>query len=109
MRDARGKDPVIGEVIKYVSSGHWPKVGKQETNSKLVALARVRKRLYLDDDDGLLYQKTAIRSQLVLLEKVHSLVFKELHEKMGHLGVDRVLHFIRDQCYWPHMQRDTKH
>uniref|UniRef100_A0A8C7X5J0 Gypsy retrotransposon integrase-like protein 1 n=1 Tax=Oryzias sinensis TaxID=183150 RepID=A0A8C7X5J0_9TELE len=28
---------------------------------------------------------------------------------MGHLGVERVLHLIRERFYWPHMQEDVEH
>jgi len=42
-------------------------------------------------------------------KQVRSLVLKELHENMGHLGVDRTLHRARGGFYWPHMQRDIEH
>ena len=48
-------------------------------------------------------------SQIVLLKKFHLLVYRELHENMGHLGVDRTLHLARQRFYWPHMQRDIEH
>uniref|UniRef100_A0A3P9MPA9 Gypsy retrotransposon integrase-like protein 1 n=1 Tax=Oryzias latipes TaxID=8090 RepID=A0A3P9MPA9_ORYLA len=69
---------------------------------------RQKQRLYLDDD-GLLCRKTASRSQLILPTRFQQLVYKELHEEMGHLGVERVLHLIRERFYWPHMQEDVEH
>uniref|UniRef100_A0AAY4BQW0 Gypsy retrotransposon integrase-like protein 1 n=1 Tax=Denticeps clupeoides TaxID=299321 RepID=A0AAY4BQW0_9TELE len=106
--EAQRNDPVLSEAIGYVTRGNWPKIRKQKTQSKITALIREKKRLLLEDD-GLLYRKTATRSQLVLPERFHRLVFKELHEEMGHLGVERVLHLVRSRFYWPHMQRDTEH
>ena len=47
-------------------------------------------------------------SQIVLPKKFHRLVYKELHEEMGHLGADRVLNLARERFYWPHMQRDIE-
>lgn len=47
--------------------------------------------------------------KILLPKKFHNLVYKELHEEMGHLGVERVLTLIRDCFYWPHMQRDMEH
>lgn len=36
------------------------------------------------------------------------MVLKELHDKMGHLGSDRVLHLARERFYWPRMQSDVE-
>lgn len=72
-------------------------------------MVREKQKLHIDDHDGLLYRKTASRSQLLLPKKFHELVYKELHEDMGHLGVERVLTLVRDCSYWPHMQRDREH
>ncbi|KAL1276335.1 hypothetical protein QQF64_035958 [Cirrhinus molitorella] len=69
---------------------------------------REKARLYLDEH-GLLFRKTATRHQLVLPKKYHKLVYKELHEDMGHLGAEKVLTLIRDRFYWAHMQREVDH
>ena len=45
----------------------------------------------------------------MLPKKFQTLVFKELHEEMGHLGVERTLTLIRERFYWPHMQRGVDH
>ena len=42
-------------------------------------------------------------------QRYHHLVFKELHEEMGHLGAEQVLHFARQQFYWPFMQANIEH
>ncbi len=95
-------------MFKYVTSKQWPKCGKCPRNNKIAALVRERHKLHLGDD-GLLYRETASRSQLLLPQKYHQLVYKELHEEMGHLGVERVVNLIRDRFYWPHMQKDAEH
>ncbi|XP_070556581.1 protein NYNRIN-like [Ptychodera flava] len=66
------------------------------------------------DKDGILHRKTATRLQLILPQQYRPLVYKELHEDMGHLGVERVVTLARDRFYWPQMQKDieqyiTKH
>ncbi|KAK7879352.1 hypothetical protein WMY93_033866 [Mugilogobius chulae] len=81
---------------------------KTTQNKDIAALAREKQKLHINED-GLLCRKTANRMQLVLPKKYHRLVYKELHEEMGHLGVERVLALIRDRFYWPHMQRDVEH
>ena len=49
------------------------------------------------------------RTQVIVPKKFHLLVLKELHEKMGHLGVDCTLHLSRERFYWPHLQRNIEH
>ena len=49
------------------------------------------------------------RTQIVVPKKSHPLALKELHEKMGHLGVDRTLHLARELFYGLHPQRDIEH
>ena len=61
------------------------------------------------DTDGILRRHKGPRTQIILPKKFHPLVLKELHEKMGHLGVDRTLHLARERFCWPHLQRDIEH
>lgn len=106
LRVAQEEDPVIRQVRQYVARDQWPKVRK--VHSEIAAFAREKSRLILDND-GVLLRKTATRSQLIIPKKFHPLLYRELHEEMGHLGVERTLHIIRDRFYWPHMQRDVEH
>ncbi|KAK0131526.1 Retrovirus-related Pol polyprotein from transposon 412 [Merluccius polli] len=96
LREAQREDPVIGQC------------GKQPQNNKIAGLARQKHKLHLSDD-GLLYRETTNRLQLLLPQKYHQLVYKELHEDMGHLGVERMMNLIREHFYWPHMQKDVEH
>uniref|UniRef100_H3B5S2 Gypsy retrotransposon integrase-like protein 1 n=1 Tax=Latimeria chalumnae TaxID=7897 RepID=H3B5S2_LATCH len=76
---AQERDLVIGRVLKYKGKNQW------------------------------LSKKTAERDQLVLPKEYHPLVFRELHQEMGHLGVEKTLNLIRDRFYWPWMQHDVEH
>ena len=58
------------------------------------------------DKDGILQRCTRSRTQILIPKKLRSLILKELHEKMGHLGADRTLHLARERFYWPLMQSD---
>lgn len=107
LKKAQEEDTVIGDVLRYVKSKQWPRSGKQ-LNTKIAALVREKHKLQMADD-GLLYRKTTSRNQLLLPQKFHRLVYKELHENMGHLGVERVMNLIRERFYWAHMQRDVEH
>lgn len=60
------------------------------------------------EEDGILYRKTASRKQLVLPGQHINTVLKELHDEMGHQGVDRTTSLIRDRFYWPYMQKEIE-
>lgn len=60
------------------------------------------------DEHGILYRKTASRKQLVLPRQNINTVLKELHNEMGHQGVDRTTSLTRDRFYWPYMQREIE-
>lgn len=107
LKRAQEEDAVIGEVLRYVVTKQWPKGGKQLSN-KTAEVIRQKHKLYIGDQ-GLLYRKTASHDQLLLPHKFHKLVYKELHENMGHLGVERVMILIRERFYWAHMQRNVEH
>ena len=39
---------------------------------------------------------------------MHQLIFTGLHDKMGHLRVERVSHLMRDKVYWPFVIQDLE-
>ena len=57
----------------------------------------------------MVYLKKETRTQIIVPKLLRPLVLKELHENMGHLGVDRTLDLARERFYWPRMQRDIEH
>ena len=65
-------------------------------------------RLSLGSDD-ILYRKTSLNQQVVLPRQLRLTIFKELHEHMGHLGVERVFDLAKSRFYWPNMKEDITH
>ena len=57
---------------------------------------------------GVLMRETGRGLQLVLPFKYHQLVYSELHEKLAHLGADRVTELARQRFFWPKMARDIR-
>ena len=95
--------------MKFVESGERPsKVERTKLNRKQKSLLNQWKCLHLNDA-GVMVRKTKHRSQLVLPEKYRNLVYVELHEKMGHLGVERVTQLAQERFYWPYLSDDVKH
>ena len=58
---------------------------------------------------GVLIRRSDHGVQIVLPEKYKRVVYKELHEKMGHLNAERVLHLIRERFYWPYQSQEVHH
>lgn len=108
LKTAQEQDSVLGKVRNYIATKQWPQSKGKGRHDDLTVLTKERKKLYIDNN-GLIYRKTAAGSQLLLPKTFHPLVYKELHEEMGHLGVERTLTLIRERFYWPHMQRDVDH
>ena len=101
----QAEDPVVGPVYRCVSEGRkptkeeWKKYGKR---SKTL-MSQFSK---LAVHEGVLTRTISTRRQLILPEEYHPLVLRELHEKMGHLGVEKVESLCRQRFYWPYMKQD---
>lgn len=108
LKKAQEEDPVIGKVREYIITGQWPHLKGRDRRDDTCVLVRERNKLFVNED-GILYRKSVARAQLVLPAAFHQLIYRELHEEMGHLGVERTLSLIRDRFYWPYMQRDVDH
>ena len=106
---AQREDPAIGKVIEHKQSGKQPILqDRQRAPPDFRSLLREWKKLDVGED-GILRRRSGSNVQLVLPQKFHRTVFRELHEEMGHLGVERVLHLTRERFFWPHMKRDIEH
>ena len=100
-------DGVIGSVYKAVALGVRP---NKEEWRKLMNKSRLLMHQFqkFQIKDGLLMRKTYQYNQIVLPEAYHSLVFSELHGKMGHLAADRLEDLARQRFYWPYMRKEIE-
>ncbi len=104
---AQKDDPVISQVRQ------WKEDGVTLTDEMWAGLTGIsRKCMYewnkLHLEGGLLYCRTSERKQLVLLSKYKKLALEHLHDKMGHMGTERVLSLMRDRFYWPYMKAEIE-
>lgn len=106
LRAAQEEDPLLQQVKQCVVQQQWPRI--KDVHSELSVFAREKVKL-LCDADGVLRRQTSTRTQLVVPPKFRPLILNQLHEEMGHLGVERTLHLVRERFFWPHMQRDVEH
>lgn len=87
----------------------WPETGNIREIAKQLWYTRKLLREWPKLEirrDGLLRRKSGQNLQLVAPKQFHRLVYKELHQEMGHLGTERVLQLARELFYLLHMQRD---
>ena len=92
-----------------IQRGQRPTTGERKRElSETQLLLHELENLSLDKD-GVLRRHKGARTQIIVPKQLHPLVLKELHENMGHLGVDRTLDLAKERFYWPRMQRDIEH
>ena len=101
-------DEVVGPVRKLVLLGSKP---KQSEWKKLSVLSKILMRSFKKlrvREDGVLVRETAKHKQIVLPAKFHPTVYVELHEKMAHVGAEKVLDLAQQRFYWPRMASDIE-
>ena len=109
LQQAQELDPVISRVVNLIKTGKRPSVRETKGESRDV------KRLLFEWDkltlgsDNVLYRKTRTNTQVLLPRQLRRIIFKELHEDTGHLGVERVFDLATARFYWPHMKDDITH
>ena len=102
---AQREDPHIERVLKFIKTNHKPTVAEKYKEPPLARkLLNEWYKLHVNRKSGLLYRN----QQVVLPQKFRRIVYRELHEEMGHLGVERALALARERFYWPHMRRDIE-
>ncbi len=105
---AQREDKDIQFIIHHLQSGVKPSSKQlKSVGSAARGMMRGWNKLILDED-GILRRKTAQRTQLVLSAEFRKIALEELHDKMGHQGVDRTTSLVRDRFFWPHMQQEIE-
>ena len=104
---AQEKDEVVGPVYRAVVAGRRPcrKSWGELSNQSRVLLRSFGK---LKLREGVLCRDTVNFKQIVLPECYHNLVYEELHQKLGHVGVEKVCDLAQRRFYWPRMAADIQ-
>eukprot|EP00795_Rhopilema_esculentum_P009111 gene9111-16770_t len=100
------KDASIRKIVNMMKTGNRPtpnQLKELDYNTRLLAYEWNRLKL---DSDGILTRISGQNTQIVLPRALRTLVYDELHVKMGHIGAEKVVQLTRERFYWPHMQRD---
>ena len=106
--DKQRGDGVIGPVYQIVSEGSRPNRKEwAQLSPGARSLAKSFDKLSINEA-GVLQRKTVRYNQIVLPDTYHQLVFTELHDEMGHLGVEKVTELAQQRFYWPGMASDIQ-
>lgn len=111
IQEAQRYDPVLGRVWQYIDRGRESTLGERRKEQPAVAKLlqqwdRIQVcsgklcRTLIDPMSG---EKV---SQLLLPRTMREEVLQELHDRMGHQGIDRVEKLVRARFYWPNMRSD---
>jgi transposase InsO family protein len=101
-------DPTIRRVKELLESGNLPTGRHRKSETKDVANLLHEWRKLVVSKEGLLCRKSSNITQIVLPKALRTLILHELHDKMGHLGVDRVHALAKDRVFWPRMKTDIE-
>ena len=103
-RKAQRDDPTLKLIIEHLQSGSRISV-KQIQNNPLIDRRYFKdwEKLYLYQD--VLYRKVELNGQafqqLVIPLSYRELVFKALHDSLGHQGRDRTTSLVKQRFFWP--------
>lgn len=111
IREEQRADVTIRELVHQMENGEKISPMARTELPELPLLLREWSRLELID--GVLYRKRQdhedITYQLVLPECLRPAVLRNLHDEMGHLGIERTLDLVRTRFFWPKMANDVEH
>ena len=83
-------------VLKVIKANQKPTVGQKRKESPLVRkLLNEWHKLHVDKKSGILHRN----QKIVLPQKFRRTVYRELHEEIGHPGVERVLALALERFY----------
>lgn len=109
IRKAQEEDKILSIVLWYKLQNRRPSRTEIQAEHSAVATLLEQWLKIQIDEDGVLRRRTFRQEQLVIPKSYHLLVCKELHQDMGHMGVERTLDLIRERFYWSQMHKDVEH
>ncbi len=110
IRQAQKDDKDIRVISEHLQAESRPPQQWSSVNSPAKAsslLLREWEKLKLDEH-GILFRQTSQRKQLVLPMQFKRTVLREMHDEMGHQGLNRTTSLIRVNFFWPYMQKDIE-
>ena len=111
IQEAQRTDPVLGRIWHYIERGRNATRGERRKEQPAVAKLLLQwNRLHICS--GRLCRTMTdptsgdTVNQLLLPSSMRKEVLEELHDRMGHQGIDRVEKLVRARFYWPNLRSD---
>ena len=108
MKELQQDDQDIAKVVKFLESGTKPNPNQKSKESETVKKILQQWNKLSLGENGTLYRVTENWKQVVVPSKLKTTVLRELHDKMGHIGPERVAQLARERVYWPGMAEDIE-
>ena len=101
---AQQKDEVIGPVYKIVGTGLQPsRAERKKLGVDTRILLKQLPKLCLENQ--VLIRNIQSAKQIVMPSEFHPIIYKKLHEEMGHMGAEKTYELSRERFYWPRMRK----
>jgi len=97
IQHAQATDQVVRRVSDLIQHGQRPTTGERKRELSETQLLLHEWDNLSVDKDGILRRRKGTRTQIIVPKQLRSLVLKEIHENMGHLGADRTLGLARER------------
>ena len=102
-------DRIISPISRAISSQNQPIFKDQKSLCRKSKVILNYWQYLKINRQGILVKQINTTEQIVLPQKYRYVVYKELHENMGHLGPERVIEICRKRFYWPGYEKDITH
>lgn len=104
-------DRAINSIIELKKSGVDCITAEIRQNLPAEAKPYLREfqRLGVNEDGLLVRNASSGYVQLILPQKFHKIVYRELHVNMAHVGQERTYQLAKERFFWPGMEKDIQH
>ena len=106
-------DPEIGNILDMIQQGSWSSYKYTKLDDEAMK-CYVKVRNDLEIENELLYHQVRLKDQeedtyqFVVPRKFRLLALELLHDRFGHLGIDRTTILATGRFYWPHMTEEIR-
>ena len=109
----QSEDPEIRKIIEKLQNGEWLTY-KYDKNDPVSMKSYFKVKADLELENGLLYRRIRLKDhdidtyQFVVPVKYRNLALNLLHDKFGHLGIDRTTALSCERFFWPRMAEEIR-
>ena len=109
----QSEDPEIRKIVEKLQNGEWS-MYKYDKNDPVSMKSYVKVRADLELENGLLYRRLRLKDhdmdtyQFVVPVKYRNVALDLIHDKFGHLGIDRTTALSSERFFWPKMAEEIR-